>query len=194
MDGRICIDPGHGMDAQRTGADDPGVVHVDDYGILHREADIVLRWGLTLAESLRTAGVATFLTRRDPADQAPQGRRGLGAMRLGCDLVVALHLAKPGARAARLRYSEPRLAGLAMSLAGALAEAIDETVGIAPVRGGEALLPGFDGMLLHLELGDLTHAEHRCDLNDPAVRALACEAMAAALLRRELSLVPAAAA
>lgn len=88
---KVCVDPGHGMSNRQTGIFDPGATHIEN-GFLFREADIVLRYALSLKDVLRAQGVDVFMTRDDATDHAPVGARAAMAKAAGCDAFISLHL------------------------------------------------------------------------------------------------------
>ncbi|NCO36890.1 MAG: hypothetical protein AUJ92_01910 [Armatimonadetes bacterium CG2_30_59_28] len=88
---KIAIDPGHGMSNRTAGVYDPGAckkVRAETYC----EADIVLKYALSLKQFAHEAGVDTFLTRTSSADSAPVTTRATRAKRAGCTHFVSLHL------------------------------------------------------------------------------------------------------
>ncbi len=88
---KVCIDPGHGMSNRQMGIFDPGATHVEN-GFLFREADLALRYGLTLKDVFRAQQVEVFMTRDDSTDHAPVGGRATMAKNAGCDVLISLHL------------------------------------------------------------------------------------------------------
>jgi N-acetylmuramoyl-L-alanine amidase len=88
---KVCVDPGHGMSNRQTGVFDPGATHIEN-GFLFREADIALRYGLSLKDVFRANGIDVFMTRDDSADHAPVGTRASMAKAAGCDVFISLHL------------------------------------------------------------------------------------------------------
>jgi N-acetylmuramoyl-L-alanine amidase len=94
---KICIDPGHGMSNRSPGVFDPGCTHREN-GTLFQEADIVLKYGLSLKDVLRARGIDVFMIRDDSSDPAPVGLRARSAKSAGCDKYVSF---KDRRRAAR---------------------------------------------------------------------------------------------
>lgn len=88
---KVCIDPGHGMSNRQLGVFDPGATHVEN-GFLFQEAEIALRYALSLKDVFRSKGVEVFLTRDDSTDHTPVGERANMAKKAGCDLLISLHL------------------------------------------------------------------------------------------------------
>lgn len=88
---KIAIDPGHGMSNSKAGVFDPGAVKkVGSESFA--EADIVLRYGLTLKKLCQDRGVDVFMTRSSSADSAPVGGRAKRAVNAGCTHFISLHL------------------------------------------------------------------------------------------------------
>ena len=88
---KVAIDPGHGMSSRKPGLFDPGAVATKG-GETFAEADIALRYALTLKQFLVDKSVATFMTRTSSADDAPLARRTARAKQAGCTVLVSLHL------------------------------------------------------------------------------------------------------
>src|SRR3954447_11402084 len=88
---KVCVDPGHGMSNRKANVFDSGCTHTED-GFLFREADIVLKYGLSLKDVLRARGIDVFMTRDDNTDQAPVGMRASNAKNAGCDRYVSIHV------------------------------------------------------------------------------------------------------
>jgi len=103
---KIAIDPGHGMSNAKPDVYDPGAtkkVGSETFA----EADIALRYGLTLRKVLEARGVETFMTRTSSADPAPVTRRATRARKAGCTHFVALHLNSddsPSAHGVEVQY------------------------------------------------------------------------------------------
>ena len=88
---KVAIDPGHGMSNASSGVFDPGAVKRlgnDTFA----EADIVLRYGLTLKQLFEDNGISTFMTRSSSADHAPVGGRATRARNAGCTHFISLHM------------------------------------------------------------------------------------------------------
>jgi N-acetylmuramoyl-L-alanine amidase len=88
---KVAIDPGHGMSNRQAGIFDPGATHVEN-GFRHEEATIALKYALTLKDMFRARGHDVFMTRDDPEDHAPVGKRALNAKNAGCEAFISLHL------------------------------------------------------------------------------------------------------
>lgn len=88
---KVAVDPGHGMSNRQPNLFDPGATHMET-GVLHREADIVLKYGLTLRNAFLAKGHEVFMTRDDDTDHAPVGQRAANARAAGCKALVSLHL------------------------------------------------------------------------------------------------------
>lgn len=88
---KIAIDPGHGLSNRKNDVFDPGAtqkVGAETFA----EADITLRYGLTLRKVFQDNGIETFMTRSSSADQAPLGRRASRARVAGSTHFISLHL------------------------------------------------------------------------------------------------------
>jgi len=92
---KVAIDPGHGMGNAEAGVFDPGATRKTG-GETFAEADIVLRYGLTLKKVFEDRGVEVFMTRTSSADSAPVGRRATRAATAGCTHFISLHLNSDG--------------------------------------------------------------------------------------------------
>ena len=88
---KVAIDPGHGLSNASPGVFDSGAVKRVGSNTF-AEADIVLRYGLTLNRLFEDAGISTFMTRSSSADPAPVGRRAARARDAECTHFVSLHL------------------------------------------------------------------------------------------------------
>ena len=92
---KIAIDPGHGMNNSAPGVFDPGATKTVN-GVTFAEADVVLRYGLTLKEKLEGQNISFFMTRSSSANSAPVGGRATRAKNAGCTHFVSLHLNSAG--------------------------------------------------------------------------------------------------
>ena len=91
MNIKLAIDPGHGMGNAMAGVYDPGAVaRVGD--VTYAEADIALRYGLTLKQMCEERQIPFFMTRSSSADRAPVGGRATRAANAGCTHFISLHL------------------------------------------------------------------------------------------------------
>jgi N-acetylmuramoyl-L-alanine amidase len=79
------------MANQKAKVFDPGAIKKIG-GQTFAEADIVLRYGLTLRKLFEDNGVDVFMTRTSSADPAPVGGRARRAVAAGCTHFIALHL------------------------------------------------------------------------------------------------------
>jgi N-acetylmuramoyl-L-alanine amidase len=96
---KIAIDPGHGMNNSLPGVFDPGATKTVN-GVTFAEADVVLRYGLTLKEKLESQNIPFFMTRSSSANPAPVGGRANRAKNAGCTHFVSLHLNSAGSHTA----------------------------------------------------------------------------------------------
>jgi N-acetylmuramoyl-L-alanine amidase len=121
---KIAVDPGHGLSNSRAGVFDPGAVAEAD-GMTFAEADITLRYGLSLNFLLREKNVRTFMTRTSSADAAPLRTRATRAEAEHCTHFISLHLNSAGATAngVEVHYRkaayEPLAADMSARIAGA---------------------------------------------------------------------------
>jgi N-acetylmuramoyl-L-alanine amidase len=88
---KVAIDPGHGMSNSSPDVFDPGAVKKKGNDTF-AEADVVLRYGLTLKKLFEDGGIDVFMTRSSSADKAPVGGRANRAVNSGCTLFISLHL------------------------------------------------------------------------------------------------------
>lgn len=61
---KVAIDPGHGMSNRTAGVLDPGATSKAGNETF-AEADITLRYGLTLKELFQDGGIEVFMTRTE---------------------------------------------------------------------------------------------------------------------------------
>lgn len=150
---KVCVDPGHGMSNRQKGVFDPGATHLED-GFLFKEADIALRYGLSLKDVFRELGVSVFMTRDDDGDHAHVGSRAKMAMDAGCDAFISIHLND---------FDDDKANGLEVlyrgengALAKQLHDALVKITQLRPrgisLRGDLAVL-NFDGPAVLVELG-----------------------------------------
>ncbi len=88
---KLAIDPGHGMSNKDDGVYDPGAVAHSNEGTF-AEADINLKFGLTMSFLAKAAGHEVFMTRTSSADPAPVGERAHRAVEKHCDVFISFHL------------------------------------------------------------------------------------------------------
>jgi N-acetylmuramoyl-L-alanine amidase len=178
---KVCVDPGHGMSNARLNVFDPGTTH-QETGVLFRESDIALRYGLTLKDVFRARGVSVFMTRDDNEDHAPVGQRARNAEQAGCEVFISLHLNAAGdgndqANGIEVLFRDDPDKPLARRLRDAVALAS----GIRPreikKRTNLAVLR-FNGPAALIELGFLANDGDREKLLNPQIRAAICEAIA----------------
>jgi N-acetylmuramoyl-L-alanine amidase len=180
---KVAIDPGHGMSNRQLGVYDPGGVHTEA-GFRFEEAEIALRYALTLREALRCRGSASFLTREDARDHAPVGERAGNARLVGASALISLHLnAVEDQRASGVEVLHRGEASrpLAQALQTAIvAVAKLRNRGIKP-RDDLAVLR-FPGPAALVELGFIGNDADRGVLVSPARRYAICEAIAEVVL------------
>jgi N-acetylmuramoyl-L-alanine amidase len=179
---KVCIDPGHGMDNRTSGVFDPGATHVEN-GALHREADVALRYGLSLKDVLRARGIEVFMTRDDHEDRAPVARRAAMAMNAGCDLLLSLHMndfEADEANGTETLYRDAEGRAFAQRLQGAVVDALDLKDRGVKERPDLAVLR-FRGRAALIELGSIANDRDRERIGSPDVRSMVCHAIAAAI-------------
>ncbi|MGL6210731.1 MAG: N-acetylmuramoyl-L-alanine amidase [Paracoccaceae bacterium] len=176
---KICIDPGHGMANRTPGVFDPGATHVEA-GVLYKEADIALKYALTLKDVLRARGIPVFMTRDDDTDVAPVRQRAREAERAGCDLFLSIHLNDfefDTAHGTETLYRGNANLDLARRIQAALVAALGLTDRGPKERTDLAVL-SFNGPAVLVELGFIANDTDRAKLLSPAARAATCEAIA----------------
>jgi N-acetylmuramoyl-L-alanine amidase len=176
---KIAVDPGHGMGNSERGVYDPGAVRRSG-GETYAEADIVLKYGLTLKHLLHQQGVETFMTRTSSADPAAAGGRASRAERAGCTHFVSLHLNSYSKMASGLEVlyrdvSKDRL------LAAALQEGLLQVTGFrdrgVKERTNLAVLKFRPGPAALIELGFINNPDERAFVIDRDNRILVCQAI-----------------
>jgi N-acetylmuramoyl-L-alanine amidase len=176
---KICVDPGHGMSNRTTGVFDPGCTHTEG-GFQFREADIVLKYGLTLKDVLRARGIDVFMTRDDDTDHAPVGKRAINAKAAGCDKLVSIHVNDfddDTVNGFEVLFGDNRHKPLAqkMQTAGLAAMKLKDR-GIK-LRTDLAVLK-FRGPALLIELGFIAFDKDRDTMLNPQIREKLCAAIA----------------
>lgn len=180
---KICIDPGHGMSNRQNGVFDPGATNVES-GLLFREADLTLRYGLALKDAFRAKGIDVFMTRDDNADHAPVGRRATMAEKVGCDVFVSLHLNDfddDKANGLEVLYGKSASKALAQSLQDGLLKVTGMRDRKIKLRTDLAVLK-FNGPAALVELGFIANDQDRGKLIDAQVRDAIVSRMAAVVM------------
>lgn len=182
---KIAVDPGHGMSNRKAGVFDPGATAFDGADTF-AEADIVLRYGLTLRKALLAAGAEVFMTRTSSADPAPVGTRAGRAATVGCETFVSLHLNADDnlkANGVEIQYRDEEKD---KPLADRLLHRLIEVTGFHDhgndKRNDLAVLKFAPGPAVLIELGFITNTANREALLDGARRDAICAAMAEVLL------------
>ena len=176
---KIAIDPGHGMSNRQPGVYDPGGEHVEA-GFRFHEAEIALRYALSLREALRVRGSASFLTREDAGDHAPLAGRAGSARSAGAELLLSLHVngvEDERADGLEVLYRSEASRPLAEALQRALVAATKLRDRGVKRRDDLAVLR-FRGPAVLIELGFLGNDGDRTVLIAPERRHAICEAIA----------------
>lgn len=175
---KIAVDPGHGMSNRRPGLFDPGATH-NENGTNFQEADIALRYGLTLRDKLKAAGKNVFMTRDDNQDPAPVGERAGNAQAASCDGFISLHLndaEDDSAHGVEVLYNDDNDRALAQSLQDALVKASGLRDRKIKQRPDLAVLKFKDPAAL-IEFGFIANDKDRDTLLNPQKRDAICDAI-----------------
>jgi N-acetylmuramoyl-L-alanine amidase len=176
---KICIDPGHGMSNRRTGIFDPGCTHVED-GFTFREADIVLKYGLTLKDVLRARSIEVFMTRDDDTDHAPVGKRATNALNAGCQQFISIHVNDADSDSANgfeVLYGATKQKPFATTMQEALLPILQLKDRNTVLRTDLAVLK-FTGPALLIELGFIAFDKDRETMLNPQIRERVCKTIA----------------
>lgn len=182
---KVAIDPGHGMSNRQQGRYDPGAVHVEN-GTEYREADIALKYGLTLRDIFREKGHQVFMTRDDNQDHAPLGQRAANAKNAGAQVLISLHLNSvedDEAKGLEVLYGNSKNKDLAQDLQTALIKITGFVDRKIEQRQKLAVLK-FNGAAAMIELGFLPHDSDRNTLINPQKRQEICEGIANVVEKR----------
>jgi N-acetylmuramoyl-L-alanine amidase len=180
---KICVDPGHGMSNRRFGVFDTGCTHIEN-GFLFREADIVLKYGLTLKDVLRARSIEVFISRDDDTDHAPVGMRADNARNAGCDRFISIHVNdadSDNANGFEVLYGAPKHQGLAQKMQTALLAVLRLRDRKIKLRTDLAVLK-FKGPAVLVELGFIAFDKDRDTMLNPQVREHVCATVADILL------------
>jgi len=180
---KICVDPGHGMSNRRFGVFDSGCTHTEN-GFLFREADIVLKYGLTLKDVLRARGVDVFMTRDDDTDHAPVGQRAHNAENARCDSFVSIHVNDADSDEANgfeVLFGSAKGKKLAQEMQPTLLKVLKLKDRKIKERTDLAVLK-FKGPAVLIELGFIAFDKDRDTMLNPQVREEVCKAIADVLL------------
>ena len=176
---KVCIDPGHGMSNRTLNVFDSGATHPEG-ATLHREADIALKYGLTLKDTFRAKGVSVFMTRDDSTDHAPVGKRARAAENDHCEAFISLHLNDfddDSANGAEVLYRDNGDLALARKIQSAMIAITGLTDRGVKHRPDLAVLK-FNGTAVLIELGFIANDTDRSKLLEPQTRSALCEAIA----------------
>lgn len=176
---KIGVDPGHGMSNRTPNVFDSGAVHTEG-NFTFREADIALRYGLTLKDVLRARQAEVFMTRDDNTDHAPVGKRAKNAKDAGCDKFVSLHLNDAdddSANGFEVLYGNDDNKDFAQALQTAVLAVNGLKDRKIKLRTDLAVLK-FKGPAALIELGFIANDDDREVLLNPQKRQAICEAIA----------------
>jgi N-acetylmuramoyl-L-alanine amidase len=180
---KVAIDPGHGMSNRRLGVYDPGAVHVEG-STKYKEAEIALKYGLTLKDIFRAKGHEVFMTRDDQTDHAPVGQRAMNAKSAGAEVFVSLHLNDfddDAANGLEVLYRGSDDKDLAQKLQDKLVMITGFKDRDIKQRTDLAVLK-FDGVAILVELGFIANDGDRATLLNPLKRDEVCNAIASVIL------------
>lgn len=176
----IILDPGHGMSNRERGVYDPGACSGGA-----QEASIAMDWANELRAILLSRKHKVVRTRVDAKDPAPVSRRDDIAVSYNGDLMLSLHCNSGGGTGTEVFYRGPDDKGMAAKLSatvsyvmglrnrGAKTEKESQHSSLAVME--------FDKCWL-LEIGFIDHVVDRAKMLDPALRKIACNAIADILL------------
>lgn len=177
---KICIDPGHGMSNSKSGVYDPGAIHAEPNGMQITEAEIVLRYSLTLRDILRAKGVEVFMTRDDATDHAPVVNRAALAEKAKCDMLISIHVNSVEDKRAdgiEVLYGKDASKPLAQALQDALVKITKFRDRKIKLRTDLAVLR-FKKEAVLIELGFIKNDADREKLLDQHMRSQICQAIA----------------
>jgi N-acetylmuramoyl-L-alanine amidase len=180
---KICVDPGHGMSNRTFGIFDSGCTHTEN-GFLFREADIVLKYGLTLKDVLRARSADVFMTRDDDTDHAPVGKRAGNAENAKCDRYVSIHVNDADSDQANgfeVLFGSSKSKKLAQKMQDALLKVMKLKDRSIKERTDLAVLK-FKGPAVLIELGFIAFDKDRETMLNPQVREDVCKAIADVIL------------
>lgn len=183
MVSKVCVDPGHGMGNRTKNVYDPGAVHVED-GFTFTEAEIALKYGLTLKDVFRARQVNVFMTRDDDKDHAPVGERAKNARSAGCEVFVSLHLNDfddDKANGLEVLYGDDDNEDLAQEFQTSLIATTGFRDRKIKLRTDLAVLK-FNGPAVLVELGFIANDGDRAVMLNPQKRQEICEAIADVVL------------
>lgn len=177
---KICVDAGHGMSNKKFGVFDSGATHPEN-GILFIEADIALRYALSLRNAFTEAGISVFMTRDDQQDHAPVSKRAANAKAAGCDVFISFHLNDAEtdiANGTETLFNDSEDKAFAQKIQSALVKALGLKDRSIKQRTDLAVLK-FKGTAILIELGFIANDKDRDTLLDPLNRSKVCAAIVA---------------
>jgi N-acetylmuramoyl-L-alanine amidase len=177
---KFCVDPGHGMSNRREGVYDPGA-QCTEGGTCYNEADINLKYGLTLRDVLWEQGHQVFMTRESHDDPAPVVERAGNAEAEGCDAYISLHVnADPddqGTNGLLICYRHDEYSDLAKTLRNALCD-VTTLKRMSNQKRTDLAVLKFDGPAVLIELGFIGNNGDRETLLNSATCRPVCERIA----------------
>jgi N-acetylmuramoyl-L-alanine amidase len=180
---KIAVDAGHGMSNATPGVYDPGAVVVFQ-GETFAEADVTLRYALSLKFLISEKNIPTFMSRTSSADDAPLAARASRAEEAECTHFISLHLnaAGPTARGVEVLYRRNADKALAAKACKLIAQSSGLKERGAKKRLDLAVLKFSNGPRLLIELGFLTNKHDReLLLSGRPMRVSICKAIMEAL-------------
>ncbi len=159
---------------------DPGATHIEN-GYRHEEATIALKYGLTLKDLFRAKGHEVFMTRDDPDDHAPVGKRAKNAKDAGCEVFISIHLNDfddDAANGQEVLYRDATDKQFAQAIQTALL-AITKFKDRGIKKREDLAVLNFKGLSALIELGFIANDNDRNTLLNPQTRNAICEAIVA---------------
>jgi N-acetylmuramoyl-L-alanine amidase len=174
----VAIDPGHGMSNKKWGVYDPGAVHKEN-GVIYKEADIVLQYGLTLRNVLQSRNIGVFMTRDDVNDHAPVQQRAKNAKNAGCKIFISLHMNDSEmevAEGVEVLYRDDK--NFALALQKAVVKNDIKSRPYPVVQRNDLAVLKFNGLAALIELGFIYNDADRTILLNPQKRLAICNSIA----------------
>lgn len=177
---KICVDAGHGMSNKKFGVFDSGAVHTEN-GFIFREADIALRYALSLRSAFNDEAISVFMTRDDNEDHAPVGKRASNAKAANCDVFISFHLNdfdSDTANGVETLFNDEADKTYAREIQQSLLNTLQLSDRKIKQRKDLAVLK-FSGTAILIELGFIANDKDRQSILDPLKRSQTCAAIVA---------------